>query len=487
MANLISPGYNRSTLISQMLAPVEERCLEFKGLNKRKVVEEGEMSDMKNLTSDEYPVLAPRKPRGEMELPEGVVLPLRIMARYEKIALIARDENDQINFYFDGELYHTESYWFTADENGNKEPYPAPFDKPFHIEADVSIGGSGTANPVRMTSFDEESQTWIDYIRLYRKDEYDENVSVPDYEKHFKEPDSTGNYISNTVKDWKFELACAGEALCDTDGKFFKIDIINSGDAEYSVQLDQSHLPLIKGERYRVSFEAMATEKRKMRVAVTAPNVHWCRYLEDTNAELNTDWQTHCFPFEMTSPDDDNGRLEFNLGNSSSDATVCIKNIRFEKMRKCEDLRRTIAVVGSWDDAENFNLFVESLMKPEILKDYVITAYTFGLDDKSAAEPDIGKDFVEFIDKFNMAAMFVFAEMLKTREIIEDLRDICLKKSIPVVFLEHQYDGVVNAILNYASGFEKVVKHILDDHGCKNHKAGNLFCCHVSASFLLIS
>ncbi|MBR5387633.1 MAG: diguanylate cyclase [Clostridiales bacterium] len=376
----------------------------------------------------------------------------------------------KFNFYFDGKLYHTESYWYTADENGNKEPYPAPFDKPFHLEADVSIGGTGTANPVRMTSFDEESQAWIDYIRLYRKDEYDENVSVPDYEKHFKEPDSTGNYISNTVKDWKFELACAGEALCDTDGKFFKIDIINSGDAEYSVQLDQSHLPLIKGERYRVSFEAMATEKRKIRVAVTAPNVHWCRYLEDTNAELNTDWQTHYFPFEMTSPDDDNGRLEFNLGNSSSDATVCIKNIRFEKIPKCEDLRRTIAVVGSWDDAENFNLFVESLMKPDVLKDYVITAYTFGLDDKSAAEPGIGKEFVEFIDRFDMAAMFVFAEMLKTREIIEDLRDICLKKSIPVVFLEHQYDGVINAILNYASGFEKVVKHILDDHGCKNVK-----------------
>ena len=102
MANLISPGYNRSTLISQTLAPVEERCLEFKGLNKRKVVEEGEMSDMKNLTSDDYPVLSPRKPRGEMELPTGVVLPLRIMARYEKIALIARDDEDQINFYFDG-------------------------------------------------------------------------------------------------------------------------------------------------------------------------------------------------------------------------------------------------------------------------------------------------------------------------------------------------------------------------------------------------
>ena len=376
----------------------------------------------------------------------------------------------KFNFFFDGELYHTETYWFTADENGNKQPYPAPYNKPFNIEFDVSVGGTGTANPVRMTSFREKAETWIDYVRVYRKDEYDENVSVPDYEKHFREPDSTGNYISNNASDWKFELACAGEATCDNDGNFFKIDIINSGDAEYSVQLDQSRLPLLKGEKYMISFEAMATEKRKMKVAVTAPNVHWYRYLKDTDAELNTDWQTHYFPFEMTEPDDDNGRLEFNLGHSSYDATVCIKNVRLEKMPKCEDKRRTIAVVGSWDDAENFNLFVESLLKPDILKDYVITGYTFGLDDKSAAEPGIGKNFTEFINKFDMAAMFVFAEMIKTKEIIDDLRYLCRRKRIPVVFLEHQYDGVINAVLNYASGFEKVVRHVLDDHGCKTVK-----------------
>ena len=69
-----------------------------------------------------------------------------------------------------------------------------------------------------------------------------------------------------------------------------------------------------------------------------------------------------------------------------------------------------------------------------------------------------------------MAAMFVFAEMIKTKEIIDDLRYLCRRKRIPVVFLEHQYDGVINAVLNYASGFEKVVKHVLDDHGCKTVK-----------------
>ena len=102
MARLVTPGYDRSTLIAQTLAPVEERCLEFKGLNRREVVEEGEMSDMLNLCSDDYPILSPRKPRGELTLPEGVKLPLQIMAKYNRLAMIARDTDDSISFYFDG-------------------------------------------------------------------------------------------------------------------------------------------------------------------------------------------------------------------------------------------------------------------------------------------------------------------------------------------------------------------------------------------------
>ena len=52
MANLVSPGYKRSTLVNQVLAPTEDRILEFRGINKRTYVEEGEMSDMWNLTAD---------------------------------------------------------------------------------------------------------------------------------------------------------------------------------------------------------------------------------------------------------------------------------------------------------------------------------------------------------------------------------------------------------------------------------------------------
>ena len=112
MANLVSPGFNNNALVNSLLAPAEERIIEFRGLNRRDYVEEGEMSDMTNLTSDNYPLLTPRKLRGTLDLPEDVVVPLKIMTRYNKICLIAKytyvdeneDEQEGIGFFFNGEL-----------------------------------------------------------------------------------------------------------------------------------------------------------------------------------------------------------------------------------------------------------------------------------------------------------------------------------------------------------------------------------------------
>ena len=102
MANLVSPGYNRSALLNQVLAPTEERTIEFKGLNRRHTVAEGEMSDMLNLSSDDYPVLTQRKPRGRMNLPSGAIRPIQVMPRYGCIAMIATTSNGY-GFFYDGE------------------------------------------------------------------------------------------------------------------------------------------------------------------------------------------------------------------------------------------------------------------------------------------------------------------------------------------------------------------------------------------------
>ena len=50
-------------LVYQM-DPLQERILEFQGYNKKAVINDGEMRDMYNMSSDEYPCLYQRKPRG---------------------------------------------------------------------------------------------------------------------------------------------------------------------------------------------------------------------------------------------------------------------------------------------------------------------------------------------------------------------------------------------------------------------------------------
>lgn len=105
MANLVSPGYDNSTLVNRVLVPFEEKVIEFRGLNRKISVMEGEMSDMQNLSADAYPVLSQRRLRGTMSLPADVLRPLKIISKYERIAMIAlQTGGETIGFYYDGEL-----------------------------------------------------------------------------------------------------------------------------------------------------------------------------------------------------------------------------------------------------------------------------------------------------------------------------------------------------------------------------------------------
>lgn len=56
--------------------------------------------------------------------------------------------------------------------------YPAPFDQPFYIILNLAVGGSWVGNPNDETSF-ENNPYVIDYVRVYQKDSYDEDVKRP--------------------------------------------------------------------------------------------------------------------------------------------------------------------------------------------------------------------------------------------------------------------------------------------------------------------
>ncbi|WP_028514485.1 family 16 glycosylhydrolase [Ruminococcus flavefaciens] len=248
-------------------------------------------------------------------------------------------EPGEIRWYIDGNLYNTANDWFTAVQGEDEKPYPAPFDQPFFVQMNLAVGGTWPGNPDATTDFDK-AEFEIDYVRVYQKPEYNMNVKKP--EKKFREALEDGNFIFNgdfsEAEDltddvnWKFLLFNGGEGSAEIKDNMIVITSQAEGTEEYSVQLVQPDLPMIKGKKYRVTFDAYADEERDIVVCVSAPSAGWIRYLQDTKLTLTTEKQSFTYDFEMKEKDDNNGRLEFNMGKRGSTATVYISNVRVEEI-----------------------------------------------------------------------------------------------------------------------------------------------------------
>lgn len=246
-------------------------------------------------------------------------------------------EPGEMRFYTDDELVLTVNDWFTAVNGEDEKPYPAPFNQTFFVQMNLAVGGTWPGNPDDTTDFDK-AEFEIDYVRVYQKDEYDTNVKKP--EKQFREVLEDGNLIYNgdfsdnealdDEDNWFFLLFEGGAGAAAIEDGVMKITTEKAGTVDYSVQLVQPTLPMIKGNKYRLTFDARAEEERDMVVCVSAPTAGWIRYLQDTRLTMTPDWQTYTYDFEMTEKDDNNGRLEFNMGAKGSTAEINIRNVRIE-------------------------------------------------------------------------------------------------------------------------------------------------------------
>ena len=245
-----------------------------------------------------------------------------------------------IKWYCDGEQYYETNDWFTKYQGGPEKPYPAPFDQPFHVILNVAVGGDWPGDPDENTPFDERGAMYVDYVRMFQKDSYDENVEKPEKVLEFREDDGTGSFVYNwdfseaeDLSDdlnWKFLELNGGKGSAEIADNQITITTEEAGSEEYSIQLVQPGMPMEKGAKYKFSFEACADEDRQMKAAITAPTENWIRYFDDTPVDLTSEWQTFEFEIEMKDESDDNGRVEFNMGNQGSTATIHIRNVRLE-------------------------------------------------------------------------------------------------------------------------------------------------------------
>ena len=289
--------------------------------------------------------------------------------------------------------FHEESDWFSAKSGQGEVAYPAPFDQPFYMILNLAVGGSWVGYPDDSTTYADQ-QFAVDYVKVYQKDSYDENVEKPVKNVILREPDTTGNYINNgdfsiaenlsDDKNWKFLTTLDGDGKAEIKNHEMVISTVNMGTADYSIQLVQPDVPLQKGGTYKVTFDAYADEARTMIADISGPDHNYTRYWKDTKVELGTQKTTYTYVFQMTGSDDANGRLEFNLGNAASTAAVHLSNVRIEKTgyeEIKEDTTKKVLADGNYVYNGSFQEGKNRLGYWDITKPENATTEVTGLED----------------------------------------------------------------------------------------------------------
>lgn len=123
------------------------------------------MEIMGNQTNTNYGTIHFGRPHTQRQrrimLPEG-----DFSGEFHDFAL--KWEPGRLRWYVDGALYHEESEWFAARTEGEREPFPAPFDHDMYIILNLAVGGSWVGYPDDATDF-ENAVYEVDYVRVYQK------------------------------------------------------------------------------------------------------------------------------------------------------------------------------------------------------------------------------------------------------------------------------------------------------------------------------
>ncbi len=78
-------------------------------------------------------------------------------------------EPDVLRWYVDGVPFHEARKWFSADQEGNRKPYPEPFNHEMYLILNLAVGGSWVGYPDETTDF-ERAALEVDYVRVYQKE-----------------------------------------------------------------------------------------------------------------------------------------------------------------------------------------------------------------------------------------------------------------------------------------------------------------------------
>jgi len=73
-------------------------------------------------------------------------------------------EPNEIRWYVDDNLFHSENEWFTTNKKG--AVFPAPYDQNFYLIVNIAVGGVWPGSPDETSVFPQ--MLYVDYVRVYQ-------------------------------------------------------------------------------------------------------------------------------------------------------------------------------------------------------------------------------------------------------------------------------------------------------------------------------
>lgn len=131
--------------------------------------------------------------------------------------------------------------------------------------------------------------------------------------------------------------------------------------------------------------------------------------------------------------------------------------------------KKMIGVYGVRIYEQNVMPFLHSLKNKCAENGFTLISFCGSADGFDNPDEIIGQyQFEELISQVDICALIILSETIKNDITIQKLVDIGKSKNIPVFSLDRKVNDCYSLLMDNADCFEKIVRHVVEDHGCKH-------------------
>ncbi len=134
-------------------------------------------------------------------------------------------------------------------------------------------------------------------------------------------------------------------------------------------------------------------------------------------------------------------------------------------MRKA---RKIIGVCGSYLFNQQPIQFINQLQEEGLKYGYCITALSCGSDSVEDTNETINDcELISLIRHIPLSGLVVLTSTIRNPSVKAQILKVCTEKRIPVFSIDSELDGCYNMLMNHSTGFEEMIRHVIEYHGCR--------------------